>query len=256
LSISEDSVDVATCDSTDASQSFIFSDDADTGSGPAVSVTISPSATNAVATQTTVIASTSAAAATTTAPSIPANSASSSPSIISVSRAGVVLNPSAVAEANPRDDTATRAFSNVAIKSSDGQCLNIDSTAGDFRENLIPITLATCDGSAGQQWDFITAGKHNDVANSTLIVSSLTQGCMNFDPRRAAGDTTIIFSCGGRADGGGSVTNSQLFPFQGGETRLTLEPENGNGQICLAPNGGKLDSANCDGGAGQVFTIV
>jgi hypothetical protein len=29
-----------------------------------------------------------------------------------------------------------------------------------------------------------------------------TQGCLNFDPRRAAGDTVIIFSCGGRADGG------------------------------------------------------
>lgn len=27
-------------------------------------------------------------------------------------------------------------------------------------------------------------------------------GCVNFDPRRAAGDTVIMFSCGGRADGG------------------------------------------------------
>jgi hypothetical protein len=253
LSISGDSVNVATCDDTDVNQSFIFNDHADTGS---VSVTISRLATQSVATQTATIASSSAAAVT-TKPTIPATDLPTSTlSVISVSRAGVVLNPSAVAEANPHDDTATRAFSNVAIKSSDGQCLDIDPTAGDFRENLIPITLQPCDGSAGQQWDFITAGIHNNVANSTLIVSSLTQGCMNFDPRRAAGDTTIIFSCGGRADGGGSVTNSQLFPFQGGETQLTLEPENGNGQICLAPNGGKLDSANCDGGAGQIYTIV
>ncbi len=29
-----------------------------------------------------------------------------------------------------------------------------------------------------------------------------TQGCFNFDPRRAAGDQVILFSRGGRADGG------------------------------------------------------
>lgn len=29
-----------------------------------------------------------------------------------------------------------------------------------------------------------------------------TQACLNFDPRRAAGNTVILFSCGGRADGG------------------------------------------------------
>lgn len=46
-----------------------------------------------------------------------------------------------------------------------------------------------------------------------LIVSSLTQGCLNFDPRRAVGDTVIMFSCGGRADGGKSVSieNQTLF---------------------------------------------
>jgi hypothetical protein len=167
-----------------------------------------------------------------------------------------VLNPSDAAEANPRDDTATRAFSAVSIKSSSGQCLFIDPTAGDFRENLIPIVLQPCDGSPNQQWDFLTAGVHNNQPGSTLIVSSLTQGCLNFDPRRAAGDTAIMFSCGGRADGSGQVTNSQLFPFTDGETSLRLQPENGNGQVCLVPNAdGRLDQAACSDDPSQIFTI-
>jgi hypothetical protein len=197
---------------------------------------------------------TTSAVATTSAAAAPATTAATS--IVSVSRAGGVLNPSAVAEAHPRDDTATRAFTGVSIKSSSGDCLFIDPSTGDFRENLIPITLQPCDGSPNQQWDFITAGVHNNQPNSTLIVSSLTQGCLNFDPRRASGDTVIIFSCGGRADGGGLVTNSQLFTFENGETSLTLEPENGNGQICFAENAqGRLDQATCNGDASQVFTI-
>jgi hypothetical protein len=35
------------------------------------------------------------------------------------------LDPAAVAEAQPRDDTATRALSAVAIKTGSGQCLNV-----------------------------------------------------------------------------------------------------------------------------------
>jgi hypothetical protein len=34
-----------------------------------------------------------------------------------------------------------------------------------------------------------------------LVVSTLTQACFNFDPRRAAGNQVLLFSCGGRADG-------------------------------------------------------
>lgn len=65
-----------------------------------------------------------------------------------------------------------------------------------------------------------------------------------------------MFSCGGRADGGGAVTNSQLFPFTAGETSLTLAPENQNGATCLVPLNGKLDEANCAAGdATQVYTI-
>jgi hypothetical protein len=84
----------------------------------------------------------------------------------------------------------------------------------------------------------------------------------------------IMFSCGGRADGGilytivivqrtkltflgGAVTNSQLFPFAAGETSLTLAPENQNGATCLVPLNGKLDEANCaSGDASQLYTIV
>ena len=102
-----------------------------------------------------------------------------------------------------------------------------------------------------------------------------TQGCLNFDPRRAAGDTVIMFSCGGRADGGmshsihlincvfvntsdicigGATTNSQLFPFAAGESSFTLAPENANGATCLVNNNGKLDEAACSGDASQLFT--
>ncbi|KAI9046735.1 hypothetical protein LZ554_009473 [Drepanopeziza brunnea f. sp. 'monogermtubi'] len=58
---------------------------------------------------------------------------------------------------------------------------------------------------------------------------------MNFDPRRAAGKTVIMFSCGGRADGGGAVTNSQLFNFPASDSTepLTLQPINAAG-TCLA----------------------
>ncbi|CAF9910946.1 MAG: hypothetical protein HETSPECPRED_010241 [Heterodermia speciosa] len=174
--------------------------------------------------------------------------------VFDVARAGGVLNPDAAAEANPRDDTATRAFTSAPIKSSSGQCLFVDPAAGDFRENLIPVTLKTCDGSAEQGFDIITSGKHNQAENSILIVSSVTQGCLNFDPRRAADDQVIMFSCGGRADGGGDSTDSQLFAFKAGETSLALAPNNGGGTTCLVDDGAKLGSAAC-GGAGQLFTI-
>ncbi|KEF61113.1 uncharacterized protein A1O9_02678 [Exophiala aquamarina CBS 119918] len=257
-------IDQAACIAGDPSQSFSFGDDVPPTSEPTSSTTVAaeesattsvsatsapqePTTTSDAESSITLPPTTSTTAATTTA----------SPSVVSVSRAGGVLNPSAAAEANPRDDTATRAFSSVSIRSASGQCLFIDRTAGDFRELLIPIVLQPCDGSVGQQWDFITSGKHNNQPNSALIVSDLTQGCFNFDPRRAAGDTVMIFSCGGRADGGGSVTDSQLFRFTGGETSLKLQPNNGAGSVCLAPNAdGRLDQAACIDDPNQIFTIV
>lgn len=80
---------------------------------------------------------------------------------------------------------------------------------------------------------------------------------MNFDPRRAAGDTVIMFSCGGRADGGGEVSTSQLFTFTAGDTSLRLQPENGAESVCLVPNAaGRLDQETCSDDASQIFTIA
>lgn len=92
---------------------------------------------------------------------------------VPVSRAGGTLNPTAAAESQQRDDTATRAFSEVEIRAPNGQCLFVDPTAGDFRQNLIPIALVDCAGTPNEKWDVITAGKHNNAQNSALIVSSL-----------------------------------------------------------------------------------
>jgi hypothetical protein len=276
-------VDIAACNAADPNQQFSFGSGGAAGAiaaaasstaaaiaesaqavvacgvAPAVdtSTTAAVAATVAAntAAATTAVATTAPAATTTTAAQVAAATGNPT-SVVSVSRAGGVLNPSAAAEANVFDNTATRAFTGVQVKSADGKCLFIDPTAGDFRENLIPIQLKACDGSANTKFDFITAGKHNNVANSTLVVSSLTNGCLNFDNRRAAGDTVIMFSCGGRADGQGAVTNSQLFTFTAGETSLRLEPENGNGAVCLVPNAsGRLDQAACSTDPGQLFTI-
>ncbi|KAI4091041.1 MAG: hypothetical protein L6R37_007807 [Teloschistes peruensis] len=172
-----------------------------------------------------------------------------------VSRAGLVLNPEAAAEANPRDDTATRAFTSVNIKTASGECLTIDPTAGDFRQNLIPVALKACSGDVGQKWDVLTQAKHLEQGvGAALVVSGATQGCLNFDPRRAANDQVILFSCGGRADGEGLATNSQEFAFTAGKTSLALTPLNAK-DTCFVPDGAKLGTAACSGDAAQVFTI-
>jgi hypothetical protein len=103
---------------------------------------------------------------------------------------GVKLDAAAVTEAHQRDNTATRSFTGAAIKvsasqthnmrttsdriiqTSDGQCLFVDPTSGDFRENLTPVQIKPCNGSDGQKWDVITAGKHNDQPGFALVVSS------------------------------------------------------------------------------------
>ena len=115
------------------------------------------------------------------------------------------LNQEAFEEAQQRDDTATRAFSDVQIKTSNNKCLAVDEFGGDFRANLTPIQVVDCDTTGlGLGWDVITAGKHIDQTGAMLVVSTLTQACFNFDPRRAAGNQVLLFSCGGRADGGES----------------------------------------------------
>ncbi|KAI9799312.1 MAG: hypothetical protein M1825_004805 [Sarcosagium campestre] len=165
------------------------------------------------------------------------------------------LNEAATAEAHTRDDTATRAFSDTAIKTSDGQCLFVDELSGDFRANLNPIGVAACDGSAGQKWDIITKGEHISVAGAALFVNTLTQACLNFDDRRAEGNKVIMFSCGGRADGEGIETNSQQIVFDGGAEPQALTPLNAPG-TCFGVKGTVLDKVACDqGDATQSFTF-
>lgn len=90
-------------------------------------------------------------------------------------------------------------------QTSDGKCLSVDKLSGDFRANLTPIKVAQCGSTDGQGWDIITAGKHISTPQSMLVVSTTTGACLNFDPRRAAGDQVLLFSCGGRADGSQST---------------------------------------------------
>lgn len=60
-------------------------------------------------------------------------------------------------------------------QTSDGKCLFVDELSGDFRANLNPIQVAACDGTAGQKWDIITKGKHNDQAGTILVVNTLVR---------------------------------------------------------------------------------
>jgi hypothetical protein len=133
----------------------------------------------------------------------------------------------------------------------------VDKLSGDFRENLTPIQVGACGSTGGQGWDIITSGKHINVAQSMLIVSTLTEACANFDPRRAAGNQVNLFSCGGRGDGGGAVTNSQLFSFKGtGAGSQALQPENAAGS-CFTVRGSVVDIAACNpADAQQSFTLV
>ncbi|KAF2816410.1 uncharacterized protein BDZ99DRAFT_135657 [Mytilinidion resinicola] len=88
-------------------------------------------------------------------------------------RTVTTLDPAAFAEAQVRDPTATRAFSSTTITTSSGLCLFVDELSGDFRANLTPVQAAACDGSDGQSWDVITAGKHDDRPGTMLVVSTL-----------------------------------------------------------------------------------
>ncbi|KAJ7256547.1 hypothetical protein B0H12DRAFT_1049843 [Mycena haematopus] len=214
------------------------------------SAAAAPPATTAAAT--TKAATTKAAATSTTA--VAATTAAAAPP---AGETLTTIDPVGEAQAQQRDNTATRAFSAAALKTSDGQCLSVTPGTGDSRNNLVPVNIAACDGSAEQQWDVITAGAHNNAPGTALFVSSLIQGCLNFDPRRAAGNQVILFSCGGRADGGGGSTNSQQFTFDGKSTTIPLAPTN-QASTCLFNNNGKLDQQSCtvsSPSAGELFTI-
>lgn len=185
-----------------------------------------------------------------------AATALTSASPASLKRAVQELNQAAFEEAQQRDDTATRAFSATAIKTSGGKCLSVDPLSGDFRANLTPVQVTNCNGSDGQKWDIITRGKHNNRQGAMLVVSTLTQACLNFDPRRPAGNQVNLFSCGGRADGRGEQTDSQLFTFAGGAGPTSLKLASG-AEICLAVKGNVLDQATCAGqsNAAQSFSF-
>ncbi|KAI0156725.1 hypothetical protein GGR52DRAFT_198745 [Hypoxylon sp. FL1284] len=273
FTVKGDVVDVAPCDAGNADQQFTFDGTPEAGSGgvPAQPSASTQTGSEATSTFTATATATATAQDPGTAPAATAtasNVASSSPATtnmdaggipnpteaVAVSRAGGVLQPSAVAESQERDDTATRAFTSVSIQAPNGECLFIDPTAGDFRENLIPVSLVKCAGTPNEKFDIITAGKHNNAESSALIVSSLTNGCISFDGRRPAGDTVTLFSCGGRAAGEGDTNNGQLVPFTGG-TSLVFAPESERNATCIVPGDGRLDSAPCANDGSQVFTI-
>lgn len=182
---------------------------------------------------------------------------------VPVSRAGGTLQPSAAAEAHQRDNTASRSFTGVRVRAPNGQCLSVDPTAGDFRQNLIPVAMAACSsGSENQRFDVIVGGRHNDGrAGGALLVSSLTNGCVSIDGRRQADDTVTLFSCGGRADGGGDTNAGQLFPIANlaatgaDQSGFQLAPLSDDGKLCVVPGDkGRLVTGPCVGG--QLYTIL
>lgn len=59
------------------------------------------------------------------------------------------------------------------LQTSSGKCLFVDELSGDSSANLTPIQVAACGSTAGQGFDVITQGKHNDAEDSILIVSTL-----------------------------------------------------------------------------------
>ncbi|KOS20955.1 Kinesin-like protein KIF13B [Escovopsis weberi] len=176
---------------------------------------------------------------------------------IPLERRGVQsLDLNAFKEAQQKDETATRALSSTQIKTSDGRCLRVDMLSGDSVANLTPVQVAECGTTNGQLWDIITAGRHNDRPGQMLIVNTLTQACFNVDPAGSVGDSVYLFSCGGRADGGGQVTGSQLFAFDGSAGPLALQPRNAQGQ-CLYASGNELGIQACDSSSqSQSFTFA
>ncbi|CEJ92798.1 hypothetical protein VHEMI08428 [[Torrubiella] hemipterigena] len=153
---------------------------------------------------------------------------------------------SGFAKAQQNDTTATRALKNVQIKTADGKCLFVDKLGGDKRANLAPVQIADCGSTDGQGFDFITEGKHiKKTAGRALIVSTLTNACMTFDPRRPPATQVHFFSCGGRADGEGEVSDSQLISFDGKTSNVKLQTQ--NTKLCFTANGDTVTAGDCNG---------
>lgn len=107
---------------------------------------------------------------------------------VPVSRAGGTLQPTAAAESHQRDETAKRAFTGVSIRAPDGQCLFVDPTAGDFRQNLIPVSLVKCSGTPNEKWDIITEGKHNKADGNQPAAALVISALVRFVARRISED--------------------------------------------------------------------
>lgn len=248
-------LDISDCSPGDSTQDFSFSAPPTRASGTATSQFPSSKSQQRGSYATSNFANelvgTGAAGSATSASGVAG--ANATESAAPDSGAGNKIDQTATEEAQQRDDTAVRAVSNTKIRASNGQCLSVDPTAGDFRMNLIPVALTDCNDPT--TWDIITSGKHNDGSggDAALIVSTATQGCISFDPRRQAGDQVTLFSCGGRADGSGSTNRGQLFPFTG-EKSFALQPVSEGNETCLIPGNGRLQAGPCRESA-NLFTL-
>ncbi|KAF6766433.1 hypothetical protein DFP72DRAFT_838912 [Ephemerocybe angulata] len=131
------------------------------------------------------------------------------------------------------DASATRAATAAHIRNagSPNLCFDVsDFRAGDFRFNLVPIALKTCDAATdGQKFDLITKGAHNNVQDGsrTIIVSSQQFTCV--DRRSNIKDRTRpgLFACATIAGGIGFplVQNSVNNGVGPGNQCLTLDAD-------------------------------
>ncbi|KAL8992131.1 MAG: hypothetical protein Q9169_007345 [Polycauliona sp. 2 TL-2023] len=169
-----------------------------------------------------------------------------------------IINAEAAAEAHQIDETAQSRP--TSIKTADGKnCLTILPKCGDFRHNLIPLQAQTCDGTnENQKFEIVTKSKHISEDGGMLLVSSSTNGCLDFNAGRKGKEVTM-FSCGGRAGGEGEESNSQIFSFAGSQAGIPLtlkKSSEESSETCLAvEDGGKLGFATCGGGGEQSFTL-
>lgn len=165
LFVDGDFVNIDSCREGAAEQTFTFGDGgAGNGSDepPVVDQPVDETPSAPTPTPTGAAPSDDADAPAVTAPpsGIPAENPTEP---VPVSRAGGVLNPEDAAEAHTPDPTATKAREGVSLRASGGDlCLSVDPTAGDFRQNLIPVAVVACDGSPNQQFDIVTGGIHNN----------------------------------------------------------------------------------------------
>ncbi|KAF9454939.1 hypothetical protein P691DRAFT_4272 [Macrolepiota fuliginosa MF-IS2] len=142
------------------------------------------------------------------------------------------------------DATATRAATKAQIRSaaSPGTCFDVsDFHAGDFRFDLVPLALKTCDSNIdGQKFDLVTRGEHNDVPDGSRIIMLSSQQLTCIDRRGNKNDRNRpgLFACGGRAAGDGETTPDQQFFFNTNSTPSQLSKGVGFPVVNTAVNNG------------------